>query len=258
MITFVDTHAHIYSSEFANDINEVIATARGAGVGQIFMPNIDGQSIGPMLELEKTYPDYCMPMMGLHPCYVKEDYREQLAVVETWLSKRSFSAIGEIGLDLYWDKSFIEEQTIAFETQISWAKSLDLPIAIHCRESLDISIDIVRKHQDGKLKGIFHCFSGTSDHALEIIDLGFLLGIGGVATFKNGGLDKVIPEVELKNIVLETDSPYLAPAPYRGKRNSPSYIPIIASKIASFKTCSLEEVAAITTTNASNLFRNGR
>jgi TatD DNase family protein len=195
--------------------------------------------------------------MGLHPCYVKEKYTEELKLVESWFKKRSFCAVGEIGIDLYWDKSFIKEQTIAFETQINWAKDHEIPIIIHCRYSIDMTIEIVKKHQDGNLKGIFHCFSGNIDHAKEIIDLNFLLGIGGVVTFKNGGLDKVIPDVNLENIVLETDSPYLAPTPFRGKRNMPSYLSLIANRIAELKECDVSKVAKITSLNSIKVFNNG-
>jgi TatD DNase family protein len=195
--------------------------------------------------------------MGLHPCYVKTNVHEELAEVESWLRKRSFCAIGEIGIDLYWDKTFLDQQIEAFERQINWAKELNLPIIIHCRDSIDMTIEIVKKHQDGNLKGIFHCFSGNLEHAQKIIDLNFLLGIGGVVTFKNGGIDKIIPNIDLSTIVLETDSPYLSPAPHRGKKNRPSFLPIIASKIAEIKQCAVQDVATVTSKNAVNLFLNG-
>ncbi|NJN24715.1 MAG: TatD family hydrolase [Cyclobacteriaceae bacterium] len=258
MINLIDTHAHLYSSEFADDIDAVISSARQAGVYRIYMPNIDGQSIEQMLAMEQAYQGYCFPMMGLHPCYVKDDFRAQLDLIETWLLKRTFSAVGEIGIDLYWDKTFIEQQITAFETQINWARSLRLPVAIHCRDSVEISIDIVNKHQNGYLRGVFHCFSGTPEQARQIIDMGFLLGIGGVATFKNGGLDMLLPDIDLRHLVLETDSPYLAPVPYRGKRNQPAYLADIAARVASVKACSHEEVANRTTENAMNLFGHGR
>ncbi len=257
MTKWIETHAHVYLSEFEEDLDEVINDAKEVGVGQIYMPNIDSTTIDDMLRLEAKYNNYCIPMMGLHPCYVKSDYKKELDIVKSWLDRRAFCAIGEIGLDLYWDKAHLNEQITAFETQIQWAKELGLPIIIHCRESIDLTIDIIEKHQDGNLRGIFHCFSGTAEHAQKIVDLNFLLGIGGVATFKNGGLDKVIPSMDLKHIVLETDSPYLAPAPNRGKRNQPSYIPIIASKIAELKNCDLSEVAKSTTKNADSIFSSG-
>jgi TatD DNase family protein len=256
MTQLIDTHAHIYLSEFDDDIDEVIDRSKEAGIEKIFMPNIDSNSIEGMLEIEKIYKNYCVSMMGLHPCYVKTNYKEELNNIKFWLEKRPFCAIGEIGIDLHWDTTFKDDQIAAFETQINWAKDLDLPIVIHCRKSIDLTIDIVKKNQDGKLKGIFHCFSGNHEHAKKIIDLNFLLGIGGVVTFKNGGLNKVIPDIELNNIVLETDSPYLTPSPFRGKRNMPSYLQIIASKIAEIKKCDINDVARITSENAINIFQN--
>lgn len=253
----IDTHAHIYLKEFQDDLPEVIQQSKQSGIQKIFMPNIDAHSIDHMLSLESQYKNYCIPMMGLHPCYVKEDYKAELKLVESWLGQREFCAVGEIGIDLYWDKSFMKEQIKAFETQIEWAKELKIPIVIHCRESIDMTINVVKKHQDGDLKGIFHCFSGNIDHANNVIDLNFILGIGGVVTFKNGGLDKVVPYVDLKHIVLETDSPYLAPTPYRGKRNSPGFLTHIAEKIAELQGCTVEEVARETTASANNIFSHG-
>lgn len=255
MMNLIDTHAHIYLSEFEKDIDEIINQSIEVGIEKIFMPNIDGSSIDDMLHLEKIYENYCHPMIGLHPCYVKENYKEELDIIASWLEKRKFCAIGEIGIDLYWDKSFLEAQKIVFETQINWAKDHEIPIIIHCRDSIDMTIDIVKKNQNGKLKGIFHCFSGDAQHARRIVDLNFILGIGGVVTFKNGGLDKVIPHVNLKNIVLETDSPYLAPSPFRGKRNKPSYIYHIANRVAELKDCEITEVAQVTTENSKNIFK---
>lgn len=254
----IDTHAHIYLPEFNEDIDEVIAAAKSAGVQKIYMPNIDHTSIEPMFRLEKRFAGYCVPMMGLHPCYVKDDFRKELKTVEKWLDERSFCAIGEIGTDLYWDKTHRKEQEEAFEIQIKWAKELGIPIAIHCRESIEMTIEIVAKHQDGRLKGVFHCFTGDVEQATRITDLDFYLGIGGVATFKNGGMDKVLPDVELQHILLETDSPYLAPAPYRGKRNMPSYLSLIANRIAEIKEADTSEVISASTENALNLFENGK
>lgn len=257
MTKLIDTHAHLYLSEFENDIEDVIEQSKEAGVERIYMPNINSESIEDMLFLERKYENYCIPMMGLHPCYVKDNYKEELKAMKSWFDDRPYCAVGEIGIDLYWDKTYLKEQISAFELQIYWAKELDIPIVIHCRESIDMTIDLVKKLQDGHLKGIFHCFSGNLDHAKKIIDLNFLLGIGGVVTFKNGGLDKIIPDIDLKHIVLETDSPYLSPSPHRGKRNMPSYLHLIASKIAELKTCDMNEVAKITTENAKNIFGNG-
>lgn len=254
-MNLIDTHAHIYSRKFESDREAVINEIREAGVERIYMPNIDVESIEEMLEMEKSYPGFCIPMMGLHPCDVKEDFEAQLAVMKEWLWKRPFAAVGEIGLDLYWDKSFFEEQKQALREQISWAKSLDLPIVLHCRDSMNETIEIVREMQDGKLKGIFHCFTGNLDQAQQIVALGFLLGIGGVVTYKNGGLDEVLPHLKIENLVLETDAPYLAPVPFRGKRNTPAYLPYIAERVGDLMQLNAAEVARITKENALALFK---
>lgn len=254
-MNLIDTHAHIYSRKFESDREAVINEIREAGVERIYMPNIDVESIEEMLEMEKSYPGFCIPMMGLHPCDVKEDFEAQLAVMKEWLWKRPFAAVGEIGLDLYWDKSFFEEQKQALREQISWAKSLDLPIVLHCRDSMNETIEIVREMQDGKLKGIFHCFTGNLDQAQQIVELGFLLGIGGVVTYKNGGLDQVLPHLKIENLVLETDAPYLAPVPFRGKRNTPAYLPYIAERVGDLMQLNAAEVARITKENALALFK---
>jgi TatD DNase family protein len=232
----------------------MMVRCRETGVLKIVMPNIDRTSIDRMLDTEEKYPAECFAMMGLHPCSVKKDFEKELYIAEEWLMKRKFAAVGEIGTDLYWDKTHWEQQKEAFGTQVGWAKKYDLPIVIHCRESIDETIELLRLHADKKLTGIFHCFSGTPEQARKIIELGFYLGVGGVVTFKNGGLDKVMPDIDLDRIVLETDSPYLAPVPYRGKRNESSYIPMVARKIAEVKKVPLDEVQAITTQNAKNIF----
>ncbi len=249
----IDTHTHLYLKQFDDDRKEVIERAEEAGIKKFFLPNIDSQSIDAMLQMEIDFPDKCFAMMGLHPCSVKENYEEELQIVENWLQKRKFCAIGEIGIDLYWDKSFFEQQKKSFLTQVEWAIDLQLPIVIHCRESIDIVIDLLQPYK-GKLKGIFHCFGGTVEQAKRIMDLEFLMGIGGVLTFKKAKLDEVIEEIPLEYLVLETDSPYLAPAPYRGKRNESSYVKIVAEKMAEAKNISLEEVSLATTNNALNLF----
>ena len=254
MYSLIDTHAHIYLSKFDEDIDETLSKAKAKGIQKIFMPNIDSSSIDKMLHLEKEYEDFCVPMMGIHPCYINNNYEQELEVASKWLHKGKFCAVGEIGIDLYWDKTHKAEQIIAFETQIQWAKELNVPIVIHCRESIDLTIDIVSKHAGSNLRGVFHCFTGTIDQATKITEMGFLLGIGGVSTFKNGGLDKVLPEIALENLVLETDSPYLAPTPYRGKRNEPSYLYIVAERLAEIKFCSMKDLAEITTHNSLNLF----
>ncbi len=250
----VDTHTHLYSERFEEDRTEVVERALSTGIQRMYLPNIDSSSIDGMLELEKQFPNHCFPMMGLHPCSVKENYKEELAIVEKWLFQRPFVAVGEIGIDLYWDETFVEEQKEAFRIQINWAKKLNIPIIIHARNALDIIIDIVRQEKDEKLRGIFHCFSGDTKQALQVIDLGFYLGLGGVLTFKKSGLDKVIVDIPMEHIVLETDSPYLSPTPKRGKRNESSYTLYVAQKLADIKSITLEEVAAITTQNANNLF----
>lgn len=207
-----------------------------------------------MLKLEAGYPGQCTSMMGLHPCYVKENYEAELKIVEDYLAQRSFAAVGEIGLDFYWDKTFTEQQYKAFHRQIEWALHYDIPIAIHSRNATDECIEVVASHQDGRLTGVFHCFSGNADQAKKVADLGFYLGIGGVVTFKNSGLDKAIEDISLDYLVLETDAPYLAPVPFRGKQNEPSYLKYVLDKIATIKHCSMEEVAAVTTANAKKLF----
>ncbi len=251
---WIDTHAHIYAKEFDNDRADMLQRCIENSVDKIFMPNVDHASIDSMLELESRSSN-CFAMMGLHPCSVNKDFERELYIVEEWLSKKKFAAVGEIGTDLYWDKTFWDQQKEAFTIQINWAKKLKLPVVIHCRESLDETIDLVDTLQDGKLTGIFHCFSGSAEQAEKIAKLNFYVGIGGVATFKNGGLDTVLKNVVIEKMVLETDSPYLAPVPHRSKRNEPSYIPIIAQKVAAIKKISLEELQMHTTQNALKLFK---
>lgn len=253
---WTDTHAHIYLEEFDADRADMLARAQQAGVEKIYLPNIDSTSIDRMLELEEKTKGTCYAMMGLHPCSVKRDFEKELYIVESWLAKRSFVAIGEMGTDLYWDKTFWEQQQEAFRIQANWAKQYNVPIVIHSRESLDQTIKLVEELQDGTLKGVFHCFTGTADQARRITSLGFYLGLGGVATFKKGGLDDVIPDMDITKIVLETDSPYLAPVPHRGKRNEPAYIPLIAAKVAQLKNISLKELQQTTSQNASALFKS--
>ncbi len=255
-MNYIDTHTHLYDEQFQPDMEAMIDRTIGQGVRRMYMPNCDSSTIQGMLDIADRWPEHCFPMMGLHPVYVKENYREELAIVQGWLEQRSFSAIGEIGLDKYWDLSFLEQQKEAFALQIDWALAYKLPIVIHSRESTQDCIDIVKSKQNGALKGIFHCFSGTADEARQITELGLLLGIGGVVTFKKSTLPDIVAATELEHIVLETDAPYLAPMPYRGKRNESSYIPLIASKIADIKNIPIEEVAEVTTKNAENIFVN--
>lgn len=251
---FVDSHAHLYLNQFDEDNDTVINEAIKKKVKKIFLPNIDSSTTPRMNELVKRYPEVCFPMMGLHPCSVKEDYKTELKHVEEELKNGSYCGIGETGIDLYWDKTFRKEQIEAFEIQIGWALDMDLPIIIHSRESLDLTIEIISNHQNGKLKGIFHCFNGTPEQSQKIVDLNFHMGLGGVITFKKANLDEMISLMPLENMVLETDSPYLAPVPYRGKRNESSYIPLIAEKISEVKNLSVDEIAKTTTHNAELLF----
>lgn len=250
-----DTHAHLYLEDFDNDRKALMQRALDNGVTKVFLPNIDGSTIEPLLKMEKDFAGQAYAMMGLHPCYVKENVEEELQQVKKWLDKRPFAAIGEIGLDFYWDTTFKEQQVEAFLRQTGWALEYDLPVVIHARNSLDECIDGVRQKQDGNLKGIFHCFSGTLEQAREIISLGFFLGIGGMVTFKNTSLPAILKEIDLSHLVLETDAPYLTPVPHRGKRNESSYIPLIASRIAEIKEIPLKQVAEATTENALNLYR---
>ncbi|EOZ96886.1 Putative deoxyribonuclease YcfH [Indibacter alkaliphilus LW1] len=253
---FTDTHAHIYSKKYDSDRDDVIRSAEELGVEKIYMPNIDVESIDAMLEAELKYPGVCIPMMGLHPCDVKKDFEKQLYVMEDWISKREFAGIGETGLDLYWDKTFFEQQKEALRVQVQWAKEKKWPLILHCRESMDETIEIIRNEKTEELTGIFHCFSGSLEQAREIIELGFLLGIGGVSTYKNGGLDKIIPELGVEHLVLETDGPYLAPVPHRGKRNSPEYIPLIARRIGDLLETGLDEISEKTQANSQGIFHH--
>ncbi|HET7178723.1 MAG TPA: TatD family hydrolase [Chryseosolibacter sp.] len=250
---WIDTHAHIYAEEFREDREEMLQRCRDQKVDRIFMPNVDHTTIDSMLEVESRHSQ-CHAMMGLHPCSVKKDFERELYIVEDWLPKRKFSAIGEIGTDLHWDKTFWDQQCEAFSIQVQWAKKFKLPVVIHCRESLDKTLALLEPLQDGTLTGVFHCFSGSVAQAEKIAKLNFFVGIGGVATFKNGGLDAVLPSVPAERIVLETDSPYLAPVPHRGKRNEPSYIPLIAQRVADIMTIELEHLEKQTTENALALF----
>ncbi len=254
-MTIIDTHCHLYAEEFNQDIDAVIEQAKAEGVTKFYLPAIDSESLEAMLALEKKFPNECIAMMGLHPCYVKENYKEELDIVHQQLQQRSFAAVGEIGLDFYWDKTFTNQQYEAFEQQMQWALEKQLPIVIHTRNAMQETINAVKLFANKGVKGIFHCFSGSYESAKQIIDLGFLLGIGGVITYKNAGLPEVIAKIGLEHLVLETDAPYLSPVPFRGKRNESSYLKYIVAKVAEAKQCSVEEVAAITTTNAQRLFK---
>ncbi len=250
----IDTHAHLYLGEFDEDRDEMMERAFAVGIEQFYLPNIDSSSVERMLKMEAAYPGQCYPMMGLHPCSVGENYREELAIAERWLAERPFNAIGEVGIDLYWDTTYLQFQKIAFRTQIGWAKELSLPIVIHSRNSLDLIIDLLKQEKDDRLQGIFHCFTGSLQQAEEIMDLGFYMGIGGVLSFKNSGLAQTVAEIPIDRLVLETDAPYLAPTPHRGKRNESAYLKLIAEKLALVKNMPFEEVAAKTTENAKKIF----
>lgn len=251
---FTDSHAHIYSDEFKADRDDTLERAKAAGVLKLVMPNVDHTSIDGMMEVEEKWKGMCFATMGLHPCSVKKDFERELYIVEEWLSKRTFAAVGEMGTDMYWDKTLWNEQVEAFKIQVAWAKQYRLPIIIHCRETLDETIKLVEDLQDGELTGVFHCFGGSAEQAERISKLNFFVGIGGVATFKKAGLDLVLPQVPLEQILLETDSPYLAPVPHRGKRNEPAYIPLIAQKVADVKRLSIDEVMKQTSDNCLQLF----
>jgi TatD DNase family protein len=248
----IDTHCHLYSEEFFEDRSEMIRRAIAAGVGKFLLPNIDKSSIDGMLELEQDFPERCYPMMGLHPCYVKEDADEQLEIVRDWLAVRNFIAVGEIGLDFYWDLTFKDKQLEVFRKQLEWSLVYRLPVVIHSRNSLRECIDVVKEYKG--IRGVFHCFGGSANEAEEIMDMGMYLGIGGVVTFKKAGLDAVIRETGLSRVVLETDAPYLAPVPFRGKRNESAYLVHVAHKLAEIMEIDPQEVARITTLNAVNLF----
>ncbi|MCF8319768.1 MAG: TatD family hydrolase [Flavobacterium sp.] len=253
-MNITDTHTHLYSEEFDMDRDEMIQRAINNGVKRFFIPAIDSNYIQKMYALEADYPENVFLMMGLHPTHVKDNYLDELQMVEQELASRKFYAIGEIGIDLYWDKTHLKEQQIAFKIQIQWAKKYKLPIVIHCREAFDEIFEILEEEKSEDLFGIFHCFSGTYEQALQAISYNMKLGIGGVVTFKNGKIDQFIHQIDLKHLVLETDSPYLAPIPYRGKRNESSFIVNVVDKLASLYDLSPEEIALKTTENSKAIF----
>jgi TatD DNase family protein len=254
-VQIIDTHTHLYLNQFREDIDDVIAQAKENGVKKFIFPAIDSSHFERMHNLKKKYPNDIFLMSGLHPTDVKENYKDELDFVVNTLKTFDYVAIGEIGIDLYWDKTFIKQQQEAFRFQIRLAVKNNLPIVIHCREAFDEIFEILDKENCDKLRGVFHCFTGNIDQAKRAIDLGFVLGIGGVVTFKNGGIDKFLHKIDLKNIVLETDSPYLAPAPFRGKRNESSYLIYILEKLSEIYGISKEKIAEITSKNAEKVFR---
>ena len=253
-MTLIDSHTHLYLNDFKNDIDDVIQRGTDEGIEKFYLPAIDSATNEALVSMEKKYPGKCYAMMGLHPCSVKENFKEELNHVYGWLQKKRFAAIGETGLDFYWDKSFVAEQYESFEQQIEWALQFELPIVIHTRNSMQEAIDVVKNYASKGLRGIFHCFSGSYQNAVDIINTGFFLGIGGVITYKNSGLAEIIKKIGLGNIVLETDAPYLAPAPLRGKRNESSYIKYVVKKLAEILDITEEEVAEKTTANAKRIF----
>jgi TatD DNase family protein len=251
---FVDSHSHIYSADFSLDRDEVITRALEAGVERIVLPNIDSSSIKPLMDLTDTIPGLFFPLVGLHPTSVKEDFRKELQILEYWLGKRKFFGIGEIGIDLFWDKSFLEEQTEAFNTQLTWAKNRNFPVVIHVRESFNEVMEQLRKVHTPEFKGVFHSFTGTLEQAEQVIELGFKIGINGIITFKNSDLGETIQKIDPRHLLIETDSPWLAPVPHRGRRNECSYVVTIAEKIAQLHNTSLSSIADITSKNAKELF----
>ena len=250
----IDTHSHIYLPEFDADRADMLIKAENERVELILMPAIDNETHSDMLKVEKEFPGKCLSMMSLHPCSVKERYKQELKIVKDHFEKRRFVAVGETGLDFYWDKTFTKEQYESFQYQIELALQFDIPIVIHSRNSIDECIKVISENQKGNLKGVFHCFSGNEEQAKQIIELGFYLGIGGVVTFKNSGLDKVMAGIDMKNVVLETDAPYLAPVPFMCKRNECSYLKYVVEKLSEIKNISKKEIENITTKNAKELF----
>jgi TatD DNase family protein len=254
MLQLIDSHAHLYLDQFDSDRADVVARAQAKGIHKIVLPNIDLDSIAGMEQMEMDFPGVCYATMGLHPCSAETNYAEVLAIMEKRLSERKYTAIGETGIDLHWDKTYFEEQKRAFRIQLQWAKDLNIPIIIHSRESTPECIAEVKAAQDGRLKGVFHCFGGGIEEAQQITDLGMHLGIGGVATYKKAGLDQVLPKIGLDRVILETDAPYLAPVPHRGKRNESAYVRIVAEQVSEILIMPLEKVGRITTANSIALF----
>lgn len=251
----IDTHSHIYSDEFNGEFDDVIKKSIESGVEKILLPNIDSSSIKRLLEISKRYKNICYPMIGIHPTSVNEDFEEELEVFEYWIQKGKFYGVGEIGIDLYWDSTFLEEQEYVFRRQIRYARKMNLPLSIHLRESFDVVMKNLRKEYKKGLTGVFHCFTGTAEQAQEVIRMGFKIGVGGIITFKNSGIDKMVSTLKPEDIVLETDAPYLAPVPYRGKRNESSYLVYVLKKVAEVFEMPTQKVEEITTSTARSLFK---
>lgn len=251
----IDTHSHLFTKHFSNDLAEVVGRARAAGLVKVLLPNIDASTMAAVHATAATDPSLFGTMMGLHPCDVREDWQVEIEAIRTELFRGGHVAVGEIGLDMYWDKTTIGRQTEAFVMQLRWAKEMGLPVAVHCRDAYSQVIESIGAEQDGSLQGVLHCFTGNIDQAKSILDLGFYLGIGGVVTYRNGGLDAILPHIPLDRLLLETDSPYLAPVPHRGKRNESAYMIYVAQRVADILGTTTEEVARVTTANARRLFR---
>ncbi|WP_184544342.1 TatD family hydrolase [Mucilaginibacter sp. FT3.2] len=253
-MVLTDTHTHLYYETVADKRADLVQRCIDNDINRLFLPNVDAASVPLVFDLVQAYPDMCYPMLGLHPCSVKADWEQELATIKAAHEHNKIYAIGEIGIDLYWDKTFLAQQVEAFRQQINWAKALKLPIVIHCRDAFNEVYEVLQQEHDAAMRGIFHCFSGNVEQAHKVIELGFYLGIGGVVTYKNAGLDKVVSEIDLKHIVLETDSPYLAPVPFRGKPNESAYLIYIAQKVADLHQTGVEEVAFVTTENSRTVF----
>lgn len=251
----IDTHSHIFIEEFDGDTSAAISRAVANGVHKIILPNIDSSTIKRLIDTSNSHPGICYPLIGLHPTSVKDDYLEELEMVEFWLNRYRFYGIGEIGIDLYWDETFKKEQEFVFTRQINIANNLGLPVSIHTRNSFEVAFNIIKKEKLSKLTGVFHCFSGTVEEAKAVIKAGFKIGVGGTVTFKNSGIDKIIAQLSPQDILLETDSPYLAPVPFRGKQNESAYLKYIAEKVAQIFDLPLEEIETISTQNALQIFK---
>ncbi len=250
----IDTHIHLYLSQFDHDREQVVARALEAGVKQMLMPNIDSHTAGPMIQCARQFPGTCLPMMGLHPTSVKESYKTELELIGAWFGKENFVAVGETGIDLYWDTAYAKEQKESLVQHIHWAKDYDLPLVFHSRNSLDELFDVLESHRQEALRAVFHCFPGTEEEAKKAVDMGYMLGIGGVVTYKNSQMARVVEAIDLVHLILETDAPYLSPAPHRGKRNESARLTHVADMVADIKRMDVEEVAAVSTANARRLF----
>ncbi len=255
MLTYIDTHTHLYLEQFDKDRNSVVENAVKAGVQYMLLPNVDEETIQPMMDLCAAFPGNCKPMMALHPTSVKDDFEETLARIKPWFDKGVMCAVGETGIDLYWDKTYFHQQVQAFKTQIEWALEYDLPVVIHSRNSVEEIMEVLDEYRGKGLKGVMHCFPGNVEQAQWFTEFGFMLGIGGVVTYKKSMMARVVEEMDARYLILETDAPYLPPVPYRGKRNESSYIPVIAQKVAELKSMDVDSIASITTENAKKLFQ---